>query len=312
MKHAATYRRLSTWEREEISRSLAQGKTFGQIAHYLGRDVSTVSRELSRLRYNPLTYRATFADGIACSRSNHRRHVPPKLLQNHRLRMYVIEHLKLHWSPEQIAARLKLAYPTDMSMRVSHETIYTYVYCYAKGELKKELVASLRQHKARRRRPRHTGADSRTKFSPIQGLVSIAERPKEVEERIVPGHWEGDIIAGRGNHSFLGTLVERTTRATILVPLKSKQAELVARTFAHEVRYLPQQLRLTLTYDRGGEMARHKLFAKQAKMQVYFADPQSPWQRGTSENTNGLIRQFFPKTTDFSTLSRKEIKYVQH
>jgi len=226
--------------------------------------------------------------------------------------MYVIEHLKLHWSPEQIAARLKLAYPTDMSMRVSHETIYTYVYCYAKGELKKELVASLRQHKARRRRPRHTGADSRTKFSPIQGLVSIAERPKEVEERIVPGHWEGDIIAGRGNHSFLGTLVERTTRATILVPLKSKQAELVARTFAHEVRYLPQQLRLTLTYDRGGEMARHKLFAKQAKMQVYFADPQSPWQRGTSENTNGLIRQFFPKTTDFSTLSRKEIKYVQH
>ena len=141
--------------------------------------------------------------------------------------------------------------------------------------------------------------------------MSIEERPKEVEDRIIPGHWEGDLVMGKGNHSAIGTLVERTTRATILVPVESKQAEHVAERFAEELKALPEQMKLTLTYDRGSEMAKHKLFTEQTKMKVYFADPQSPWQRGTNENTNGLIRQFYPKGTNFKTVSREELKHVQ-
>lgn len=220
------------------------------------------------------------------------------------------QHLRLHWSPQQIAARLTLAYPTDMSMRALHETIYTYVYCLARGGLKKELVSALRQQRATRGRRKKRG--ERAKHSPIPDLVSITERPPEVADRTIPGHWEGDLILGKGNHSAIGTLVERTTRATILVPIKNRQAEAVARAFARERKYLPQQMKLTLTYDRGSEMARHRLFSAQTNMKVYFADPRSPWQRGTNENTNGLVRQFFPKDTDFSTISRKQLKHVQH
>lgn len=308
MKQPSTYTRLTAVEREEISRGLAAGQTFGQIARGLHREVSTVSRELSRLRYSPRSYRATFAGETAARRRNHRTRVPPKLVRDKRLRTYVIDHLRLHWSPEQIAARLKIEYPNDMSMRVSHETIYTYVYCLTRGELKKELIATLKQQRTSRERPR--SRNGRAKHSPIPELISIEERPKEVEDRIIPGHWEGDLIIGKGGHSAIGTLVERTTRALIMVPLKSKEADHVARAFAHELRKLPEQMKLTLTYDRGSEMARHKLFASQARMNVYFADPHSPWQRGTNENTNGLIRQFFPKGTDLG-VSRKDIKHVQ-
>lgn len=308
MKTAPTYKRLSAREREEISRGLAAGQTFGQIATVLGREVSTVSRELSRLRYNPRSYRATFASEIALKKRNHRKTVQPKLLRNKQLRRYVITHLRLLWSPEEIAARLKLAYPNDMTMRASHETIYTYVYCLARGELKKELIATLKQQRTSRERPRHKGDHAR--YSPIPDLVSIHERPVEVEDRIIPGHWEGDLIIGAGGHSAIGTLVERTTRALILVPLKSKQADHVAKAFAHELRKLPEQMKLSLTYDRGSEMARHMLFTKATTMKVYFADPHSPWQRGTNENTNGMIRRYFPKGTDLG-VSRKEIKHVQ-
>lgn len=308
MKQPVTYTRLSPTEREEISRGLAAGQTFGQIAQSLDREVSTVSRELSRLRYNSHSYRATFADEIATKKKNHRAKIQPRLVRNRRLREYVIKHLRLLWSPEQIAGRLKLAYPDDMSMRASHETIYTYVYCLARGELKKELVATLKQQRTSRERPR--GKNGRAKHSPIPDLVSIEERPKEVEDRIIPGHWEGDLIIGQGGHSAIGTLVERTTRAVILVPLKSKQADHVAVAFAKELQRLPEQMKLSLTYDRGSEMARHKLFTRATTMKVYFADPHSPWQRGTNENTNGLIRRFFPKGTDLA-VSRKEIKHVQ-
>lgn len=310
MKQANTYIRLSLREREEISRSLTQGHTINHIARSLSRNPSTISRELSRLRYNPRTYRAVFAEQVSARKRNHRAKMPPKLVRNKELRSYVLAHLRLHWSPEQIAARLTFEYPNDMSMRVSHETIYTYIYCLARGELKKQLIADLRQHRTKRGFRRVRG--DRSRHSPIPDLVSIEERPAEVEDRIIPGHWEGDLIVGKGAHSAIGTLVERTTRTTILVPLKRKQAEHVAQAFAREMCYLPQQMKLTLTYDRGSEMARHKLFAKQTKMQVYFADPRSPWQRGTNENTNGLIRQFFPRDTDFSIVSRKELKRVQH
>jgi IS30 family transposase len=310
MKQPITYTRLNGIEREEISRALVQNKSLGQIAHELGRSPSTISRELSRLRYSRAAYRATFAQEVARRKRNHRARTPPKLLVNNRLRNYVVQHLKLRWSPEQIAHRLKLEYPNDVSMRISHEAIYTFMYCHAKGELKQELIANLRQRKARRGPKRASG--NRAKHSPIPDLVSIEERPEEVEDRTIPGHWEGDLIIGKGSHSAIGTLVERTTRATILVPVKSKQAEHVAAAFARELRYLPQQMKLTLTYDRGSEMAKHKLFSKQAKMHVYFADPHAPWQRGTNENTNGLIRQYFPKGTDFTTISRKQLKRVQH
>jgi IS30 family transposase len=308
MKQPVTYTRLSAREREEISRGLAVGQTLGQIARTLDRETSTVSRELSRLRYNPRSYRATFAGEMAAKKKNHRAKVQPKLLRNKALRSYVIAHLRLLWSPEEIAARLKLAYPDDMTMRASHETIYTYVYCLTRGELKKELIATLKQQRTSRERPRQKG--ERAKYGPIPDLVSIEERPKEVEDRIIPGHWEGDLIIGAGGHSAIGTLVERTTRALILVPLKSKQADHVAKAFAHELRKLPEQMKLTLTYDRGSEMARHMLFTKATSMRVYFADPHSPWQRGTNENTNGMIRRYFPKGTDLG-VSRKEIKHVQ-
>lgn len=308
MKQATTYRRLSASEREDISRALAQGQTFGEIGRAVGRPVSTISRELSRLRYSPQYYRATFAQEMADSKRNHRQ--AHKLLLNGQLLDYVLEKiLKERWSPQQIAARLKIEYPNDMEMRVSHETIYTFVYCLARGDLKKELKAALRQQKYRR--GRRSPAGERQQHDRIPDLVSIDERPKEVEDRIIPGHWEGDLVMGKGNHSAIGTLVERTTRTVILVPVESKQAEHVAERFAEELKTLPQQMKLTLTYDRGSEMARHKLFTEQTKMKVYFADPQSPWQRGTNENTNGLIRQFYPKGTNFKTVTREELKHVQ-
>jgi len=269
------YKRLSLEEREEISRGFASSKTLRQIASELDRPPSTVSRELSRLRYNPKSYRATFAQEIAVHQRNHRK--THKLLNNERLRIYVEDKLlNEHWSPQQIAARIKLEYPNDMDMRVSHESIYTYVFCLSRGSLRKELKATLRQRKYSRGLSARQKSD-RPKFSPIPDLISIEERPKEVEDRTIPGHWEGDLIVGKGNHSALGTLVERTTRTVILVPVNSKQAEHVAERFAEELRTLPQQMKLTLTYDRGSEMARHRLFTDKTAMKVYFADPQSPW-----------------------------------
>jgi IS30 family transposase len=302
------YTRLNLEEREEISRGFAASKTVRQIAAELARPPSTVSREVTRLRYHPASYRATFAQDIAIRRR--KRQQVPKLLTNEHLRRYVEDKLLIdRWSPQQIAARIKLEYPNDMTMRISHETIYSYVFCLARGSLKKELKATLRQHKYNRGiKPPRGGAH---KDSNIPDLVSIEERPKEVEDRIIPGHWEGDLIMGIGNHSALGTLVERTTRTVILVQVESKHAEHVAERFAEELKCLPEQMKLTLTYDRGSEMAKHKLFSERTAMKVYFADPQSPWQRGTNENTNGLIRQFFPKSTNFKTVTAQEVKRVQ-
>jgi len=302
------YVRLTADEREEISRGLAAGRSLRQIATSLARPPSTVSRELKRLRYNPVSYRATFAHEIALKKRVRRtRH---RLVTNEPLRDYVVEHLRLHWSPQQIAATLKAEYPERMDMQISHESIYTYVYCLARGSLKKELVSYLRQKRA------HRGPRARThavrKATRITDMVSIHERPKEVEDRIVPGHWEGDLIIGANHATAMGTLVERTTRTVILVPLKAKDAESVAEAFAKELETLPEQMKLTLTYDRGSEMAKHKLFTERTNMKVYFADPHSPWQRGTNENTNGLLRQYFPKGMSFRNVTREEIKFVQN
>lgn len=192
-------------------------------------------------------------------------------------------------------------------MHVSHESIYTYIYLLPKGALKKELILYLRQHK-KLRKNRKRSTDRR---GVIPEMISIDERPAEVADRSLPGHWEGDLIMGKNHRSALGSIVERTTRTVILVPLKAKDATSVRKAFARELKSLPQQMKLSMTYDRGKEMTEHKLFTQHTTMKVYFCHPQNPWERGTNENTNMLIRDFFPKKTDFSQLSRKEIKRVQ-
>jgi len=225
-----------------------------------------------------------------------------------RLKRYVYRKLRLKWSPAQIAQTLKKDYPCDTTMRISSEAIYTYLYVLPRGTLKKELLSCLRQNRKHRHKQRR-GVEAKRK---LEDMLSIEERPKEVEDRIVPGHWEGDLIVGKNNRSALGTLVERTTRTTILIPVKSKSAQDVAKAFAKEVKKLPQQMKLTMTYDQGREMANHKLFTNITGVKVYFAHPRSPWERGTNENTNGLIRQYFPKGTDFTKVSRYEVKRAQH
>jgi len=211
------------------------------------------------------------------------------------------------WSPEQIAKRLKVLYPLDMSMRVSPETIYSYLYVWPRGELRKVVLKCLRRrHKCRRRY-----AKGRPNNQAIQDFISIEERPKEVADRIVPGHWEGDMIMGHNNASGLGTLVERTTRMLFLVRLKTKDARSVRIAYARKFKRLPPGLKRSLTYDNGQEMTEHKLFTKNTRIKVYFAHPHSPWERGTSENTNDLIRQFFPKGIDFNTVSIRQISRAQ-
>lgn len=301
-----SYRHLTLSEREMLDRSVFRGMSLSDIAKAMGRHKSTLSREIARTRLGKGGYSAFNAEVVA-QRKHHSAKKPKKIETNEALREYIHQHLKLQWSPEQIANRLKMEYPTQNDMQVSHETIYTYLYILPRGELRRELMKHLRQERQLRRK--------RGKMHPkrghIQDMISIKERPEEVADRTVPGHWEGDLIVGKGRQSALGTLVERTTRTTILVPLKEKNAQAVRKAFAKETRTLPQQMKLSLTYDRGKEMAEHKLFTKETKIQVYFADPYAPWQRGTNENTNGLIRQYFPKGTDFATIPRKEIKVVQ-
>lgn len=300
---ANEYSRLSMAEREEISIQLALGQSFREIASRLGRSPSTISREYAR-NCSSTGYRANIAHKKMlkrCVRSER------KITANPMLRRYVLSGLKKQWSPQQISASLIDDYPGDRTMRVCAETIYTYLYVLPRGELRRELLSHLRQHH-KQRRPRSRGTDRRGQ---IPEMLSIEERPPEVEDRSVPGHWEGDLIMGAGNRTALGTLVERTTRTVLLVPLKAKDAESVRKAFARRLRAIPRQMKLSMTYDRGKEMAEHRLFTAETKMKVYFAHPQSPWERGTNENTNGLIRQYFPKGTDFSKVSYYEIMKAQ-
>jgi len=305
------YTRLSFAEREEISRAVAVGHSVRAIARRLGRAPSTISRELHRtgkrrLRTRRRRYRALTAHAAAGRVAQHRRR-PRKLTSHPCLRGYVYTRLVQRWSPEQIAKWLAIEYPDDATMRVSHETIYTYLYVLPRGELKRELLRALR-HRRKHRQRRRASHDRR---GLIPDMISIEERPAEVADRTVPGHWEGDLLMGRRHASALGTLVERTTRFTLLVPLRAKDAPSVRQAFAREMRTLPTQLTRSLTYDRGKEMMEHRLFTEETAIRVFFAHPHSPWERGTNENTNGLIRQFFPKGTDFSRVSRHEIKHVQ-
>jgi IS30 family transposase len=300
---ATSYCRITLAEREQISLALAQGLSYQAIARRLGRSPSTISRECAR-NGSADGYRATLAE--QCCRKR-RRPRQRKLVADPRLRRYVLRGLRQQWSPRQISASLVRSYPKEPDMRVCAETIYTYLYVLPRGALRRELLAYLRQHH-KRRRPRSRGTDRRGQ---IPEMISIEERPTEVAERTVPGHWEGDLIMGAGNRTALGTLVERTTRTVLLVPLKRKDAQSVRKAFARRLRAVPRQMKLSMTYDRGREMAEHKLFTQDTQMKVYFAHPQSPWERGTNENTNGLIRQYFPKGTDFSDVSYYQIMKAQ-
>lgn len=298
---------LTFKDRERLMIMFAQGHSIRAAARILKRDHSCIVRELKKTKFTRLTYSAITAEIYARKQKRIPRR-PKKIESNAILKKYIHTKLKLRWSPEQIAQTLKRIYRDDITMHISHESIYTYLYTLPRGGLRKELIRYLRQGThGRQRRKRDT--DHRGK---IPHMVSIHERPKEVEHRTVPGHWESDLVVGKDNQSAIGTLVERTTRTTILVPLEAKDAETVRKEFAKVVKRLPQEMRRSMTHDRGTEMSQHELFTKETKVQIYFADPQSPWQRGTNENTNGLIRQFFPKGTDFTLVSKKELKQVQN
>lgn len=306
MEHAKRYVRLSAAEREEMSRLLSGGVRLAAVARQLGRYRSTISRELRRNRVTVRSYRASDAQGRAETKA-HTARKPHLLDRNDTLREYVLSHLRLRWSPRQIARRLAYEYAGDDTMRISHEAIYQWIAIQPRGTLKRELAACLRQGRATRKH-RSRMPERRGK---ILAMVSIEARPPEVAAREVPGHWEGDLLVGKRNQSALGTIVERTTRYTLLAPLRSKEAAEVRRSFARKVKVLPADLRRSLTYDQGKEMAEHAQFTVDTGAQVYFAHPHSPWERGTNENTNGLLRQFFPKGTDLSAVSRREIRKVQ-
>jgi IS30 family transposase len=291
-------------EREEISRSVVSGQSIRAIAAKLKRAPSTVSREIRR-NGDRTCYRATLADQAAWDRSHRPKQC--KLVENRALAQVVTTKLQMQWSPEQIAGWLKHTYPCDESHHVSHETIYRSLFIQARGALKKELLQHLRRTRGMRRSRHHT--QKTDNHGRIVDAVSISERPASVEDRAVPGHWEGDLLFGDRN-SQIATLVERRTRYVMLVKVASKDTETVINALIKSARKLPQELYKSLTWDRGKEMAGHKRFTLATDIQVYFCDPQNPWQRGTNENTNGLLRQYLPKGIDISNYSQAKLNAV--
>jgi IS30 family transposase len=295
---------LTLAEREDISRGIASGSSIREIAGHLNRAASTVSREIIRHGGRP-AYRAHDADQQAWGAA-----LRPKkclLARNRKLRDIVASKLILDWSPEQISGWLKTRYPNNESMRVSHETIYRSLFIQARGVLKKELMDHLRS-KRRMRRSRHSSEHGHSRGQ-IVDAISIRERPAEAEDRAIPGHWEGDLLAG-GKNSYIATLVERHSRFLMLIKVPSKDTAVVVAALSKQVRKFPATLRRSLTWDRGLEMAKHKDFTVATDVQVYFCDPQSPWQRGTNENTNLLLRQYFPRGTDLSPFSQAQLDQV--
>jgi IS30 family transposase len=295
---------LTLAEREDISRGIASGFPLREIARGLDRAASTVSREISR-HGGRAVYRAHGADDHAWDSA-----LRPKqclLAANRKLRDIVASKLILDWSPEQISGWLKTQYPDDESLRVSHETIYRSLFIQARGVLKKELMDHLRS-KRRMRRSRHATASGQSRGQ-IVDAVSIRQRPAEVEDRAIPGHWEGDLLSGAKN-SYIATLVERHSRFAMLIKVPSKETEAVVAALSRHVRKLPATLKRSLTWDRGLEMAKHKDSTVATDVQVYFCDPQSPWQRGTNENTNLLLRQYFPRGTDLSGYSQAQLDHI--
>jgi IS30 family transposase len=298
-------RHLSLADREEILRGLLAGESFREIARRLGRAPSTISREVGR-NGGRRAYRVVRAEDAAVRLA--RRPKPYKLVQSPELRREVERRLSLRWSPQQISARLVRDYPEDREMRVSHETIYKSLFVQARGALRKELAACLRSGRTQRcshKRTEHSGTGR------LREMVMISERPPEAEDRAIPGHWEGDLLMGKGGRSAIGTLVERSSRYVMLVHLPSgRTAEEVRLALTSQVRKLPAELRRTLTWDQGKEMAEHAKFSVATNVRVFFCDPHSPWQRGSNENSNGLLRQYFPKNRDLTDVTRAELSAV--
>ena len=297
-------RSLSLAEREEISRGVAAGQSLRSIAASLGRAPSTVSREINR-NGGRRRYRANKADEAAWQRAH--RPKTCKLAQNRALARIVASKLQCRWSPRQIAGWLKRTYPDDENFQVSHETIYLTLFIQARGALKKELLKHLRRTRGMRRSRHHT--QKTTSHGRITDTVSIRERPAEVEDRAVPGHWEGDLLCG-SNNSQIATLVERHTRLVMLVRVPNKDTKTVIDALIKQAHKLPRELYKSLTWDRGKEMADHKRFSLATDIDVYFCDPQQPWQRGSNENTNGLLRQYFPKGMDLSNIHQNRLNAV--
>ena len=297
-------RSLSLVEREEISRGIATDQSLRAIATTLKRAPSTISREIER-NGGRQYYRANEADKSAWDRA-HRPKIC-KLVENRPLAYIVAKKLQLEWSPEQVAGWLKQTYPSDESYQVSHETIYRSLYIQARGALKKELLQHLRRTRVMRRSRHHTQKTS--DHGQITGAISISERPASAEDRAVPGHWEGDLVMG-SNNSQIATLVERNTRYVLLAKVDGKDSKTVVDALINQAHKLPGELYKSLTWDRGSEMAEHKRFTLATDIKVYFCDPQNPWQRGSNENTNGLLRQYFPKGTDLSVHSQAKLNAV--
>lgn len=295
---------LTLAEREEISRAMVTGESIRSTATRLGRAPSTISREIKR-NGGRSSYRANQADDAAWDRA--RRPKRCKLIENRALAHIVADKLRMLWSPEQIAGWLKQTYPDDESHHVSHETIYRSLFIQARGALKKELLAHLRRTRGMRRSRHYT--QKTAIHGKIADAISISERPASIEDRAVPGHWEGDLVFGSGN-SQIATLVERQTRYVMLVKLDGKDSQTVVNALIRNARKLPQELYKSLTWDRGTEMHAHKQFTVATDIQVYFCDPQSPWQRGSNENTNGLLRQYMPKGMNLSGLSQTQLNAI--
>ena len=294
---------LTLAEREEISRAVVAGQSIRTVAALLGRAASTVSREIKR-NGGQECYRASQADQAAWDRG-HRPKIC-KLAQNRTLAGIVTEKLRRLWSPEQIAGWLKHTYPRE-SHRVSHETIYRSLFIQARGALKKELLQHLRRTRGMRRSRQYT--QKTETHGKIVGAVSISERPAAVEDRAVPGHWEGDLLSGP-NNTYIATLVERHTRYVMLAKVAGKDTQTVVTALIKQAKKLPKELYKSLTWDRGKELTDHRRFTLATNIDVYFCDPQSPWQRGSNENTNGLLRQYFPKGTDLSVHSQVHLNKV--
>jgi IS30 family transposase len=298
-------RHLSLEDREEVLRGLLSGETFRGIAVRIGKATSTISREVGR-NGGRRAYRVARAEDAAVRHA--RRPKPCKLIENARLRNEVERRLTLCWSPQQISARLVRDYPEDQEMRVSHETIYRSLFVQARGALRKELTACLRTGRTQRRSHKRT---ERSGTGHLREMVMISERPPEAEDRAIPGHWEGDLIIGKGGRSAIGTLVERSSRYVMLVHLPNGHtAEAVRLALTRQVQRLPAELRRTLTWDQGKEMAEHAKFAVATNVRVFFCEPHSPWQRGSNENCNGLLRQYFPKGRDLSDVTRADLAAV--
>jgi IS30 family transposase len=294
--------RLSIAEREEISRGLRAGESFRRIAERLGRRTSTISREVGA-NGGRRRYRAHLAETRAARLARRPRRA--KLARNRRLRRIVERLLEQRWSPQQIAWQVRQDHPDEPEMWVSHETIYQSLFVQGRGALRAELTRCLRTGRARRR------PLNRVRGGELANMVLLSERPAEVEDRAVPGHWEGDLIIGQANRSAIGTLVERQTRFVMLVALPNgRTAAAVRVALAERILTLPAELRRSLTWDRGSEMAEHARFTIETGVQIYFCDPHSPWQRGSNENTNGLVRQYFPKGTDLSVHSQAHLDAV--